>query len=193
MEPCFRLAALARFVLALIEHIGPNSFRNTYDTNAFCFQAQFLLRRYPVKRPTREGTLVATLSATMDPLLISAASGMKARMESLDLLANNLANTGTSGFKADREFYGLYIQELPVLEKQWTDFSQGPLQPTGNPLDFGLAGSGFFALNSPGGTVYTRNGEFHVSKANQLQTSDGYTLRNARDEGKAITVDPRSR
>ena len=44
----------------------------------------------------------------MDPLTISAASGLRARMETLDLLANNLANAGTTGFKSDREFYSLY-------------------------------------------------------------------------------------
>ena len=43
----------------------------------------------------------------MDALTISAASGLRARMESLDLLANNLANAATGGFKSDREFYGL--------------------------------------------------------------------------------------
>lgn len=126
----------------------------------------------------------------MDSLLISAASGMKARMESLDMLANNIANSGTVGFKTDREFYGLYQQELPVIEKQWTDFSQGMLTPTGNPLDLALNGKGFFALNTPNGVVYTRNGQFQVSKSNQLQTADGYTLRNSRDQGKPITVDP---
>ena len=54
----------------------------------------------------------------MDPLLISAASGMKARMESLDMLANNIANTGTAGFKSDREFYGLYQDELPLIDRK---------------------------------------------------------------------------
>ena len=49
----------------------------------------------------------------MDPLLISAASGMKARMESLDMLANNMANSGTTAFKADREFYSMFRDELP--------------------------------------------------------------------------------
>jgi flagellar basal-body rod protein FlgF len=126
----------------------------------------------------------------MDPLLISAASGMKARMESLDMLANNIANTGTIGFKTDKEFYGLYQQQLPVIQKQWTDFSQGTLTPTGNSLDFGLSGKGFFALNSPQGTIYTRNGQFQVSKSNQLQTTDGYTLRDTQNNGQPITVDP---
>jgi flagellar hook-basal body protein len=100
----------------------------------------------------------------MDPLLISAASGMKARMESLDMLANNIANSGTSGFKADREFYNLYQQELPLVETRWTDFSQGTVLATGNPLNMALSGPGFFALNGPAGTVYTRNGNFQISK-----------------------------
>jgi flagellar basal-body rod protein FlgF len=126
----------------------------------------------------------------MDPLLISAASGMKARMDSLDMLANNLANTGTTGFKADREFYGLYQEALPMVEKQWTDYSQGVLTPTGNSLDLALSGNGFFALNSPTGVIFTRGGEFQISKSKQLQTVEGFTLRNTRDQGKPITVDP---
>src|SRR5579884_3431001 len=139
------------------------------------------------------GALIASSPggiARMDPLLITAASGMKARMESLDMLANNIANSATAGFKSDREFYGLYQQELPVIEKQWTDFSQGTLVPTGNPLDLGLSGPGFFALNSPAGTVYARNGQFQIGKSNQLQTAEGYTLRNFRDNGNPIEVDP---
>src|SRR5262245_55653181 len=122
----------------------------------------------------------------MDPLLIAAASGMKARMESLDMLANNIANAGTAGFKADREFYNLYRRELPLIENRWTDFSQGNLLPTGNSLDLALTGPGFFALNGPNGTIYTRNGSFRISKAHQLTSTDGYTLRNAFDQGKPI-------
>jgi flagellar basal-body rod protein FlgF len=126
----------------------------------------------------------------VDPLLISAASGMKSRMDSLDMLANNIANSGTTGFKADREINGLFKNDLPVVEKQWTDFTQGSLLPTGNPLELGLAGPGFFALNSPAGVVFTRNGDFQISKSNQLQTTDGYTLRNVLNNGKPIVVDP---
>src|SRR5579863_2727663 len=119
----------------------------------------------------RNGAPIAFPSArtvSMDPLLISAASGMKARMESLDMLANNIANSATAGFKSDREFYGLYEQQLPVVDTQWTDFSQGTLAPTGNPLNLALNGKGMFALNSPSGVVYTRTGSFQISKDNQL-------------------------
>src|SRR5690349_12957891 len=66
------------------------------------------------------GARIAHLLAVMDPLLISAASGMKARMESLDMLANNIANSGTTGFKADRELNRLFQNELPIVERQWT-------------------------------------------------------------------------
>jgi flagellar basal-body rod protein FlgF len=127
----------------------------------------------------------------MDQLLITAASGMKARMDSLDMLANNMANTGTAGFKSDREFYNLYEQSLPTVERQYTDFSQGQLLQTGNPLNVALNGKGFFALNSPSGTVYTRAGNFRVSDDNQLETQEGYTLRNVLDNGKPVSVDPK--
>jgi flagellar basal-body rod protein FlgF len=127
----------------------------------------------------------------MDQLLISAASGMKARMDSLDMLANNMANSGTSGFKADREFYNLYEQSLPMVERQYTDYSQGQLLPTGNPLNVALNGKGFFALNAPAGVVYTRAGTFRVSADNQLETAEGYTLRNVLQNGKPIDVDPK--
>jgi flagellar basal-body rod protein FlgF len=127
----------------------------------------------------------------MDQLLITAASGMKARMDSLDMHANNMANSGTPGFKSDREFYSLYEQSLPVIERQYTDFSQGALLPTGNPLDMALNGKGFFALNAPSGIVFSRSGNFRISTANELGTQDGYTLRNILDNGKPIVVDPK--
>ena len=126
----------------------------------------------------------------MDPLLTSAASGMKSRMDSLDMLANNIANTNTAGFKSDREFYNLYEQELPVVERQWTDYSQGSMTATGNSLNLALSGKGMFALNSPTGIVFTRNGDFRISKTNELETADGFTIRNVLDKGRPIQVDP---
>ncbi len=122
--------------------------------------------------------------------MISAASGMKARMDSLDMLANNVANAATSGYKADREFYNLYQEQLPVVETHWTDFSQGALTQTGNPLNLALTGPGFFALTAPNGVAYTRSGYFEISKTNQLVSLNGYPLRNAMDQGKPIVVDP---
>jgi len=126
----------------------------------------------------------------MDPLMSFAASGMQARMDSLDMLANNIANTETSGFKADREFYNLYQDQMPVVETHWTDFSQGTLALTSNPLNLALRGPGFFALNGPNGIVYTRSGNFQISKTNQLVSSSGYSLRDVLNQGMPIAVDP---
>jgi len=125
----------------------------------------------------------------MDPLTISAASGMRSRMEALDLLANNLSNATTAGFKTDRESYGLYVapeavspgspdpSTLPVVERHWTDFSQGSFTSTGNPLDVALSSRGFFSVSGPSGTLYTRNGSFQVSTAGDLTTCDGFPVR----------------
>jgi len=127
----------------------------------------------------------------MDPLLTAAAAGMRARLEALDLAANNIANAGTAGFKLDRESYNLYVapeaadpespepSTLPVVERNWTDFSQGNLVATGNPLDLAISGRGFFAVKGPGGTLYTRDGSFRLSAAGVVTTAEGYTLQAA--------------
>jgi flagellar basal body rod protein FlgG len=111
-------------------------------------------------------------------------------MESLDLLANNLANAGTAGYKRDQEFYGLFTSDeasgagdagastMPVIQRQWTDFSPGVLQVTGNPLDVALSGSGFLSVNGPSGPLYTRNGNLHILASGDLATADGYPLRS---------------
>ncbi|HEX8984041.1 MAG TPA: flagellar hook-basal body complex protein [Bryobacteraceae bacterium] len=136
----------------------------------------------------------------MDSLIISAASGMRSRMEALDLLANNLANAATAGFKLDRESYGLYTapeasandapdpSTLPVVERHWTDFAQGSLTNTGNPLDVALSSGGFFSVNGPGGTLYTRNGSFQVSTAGELTSGEGFPVRAV--GGGTIKVQP---
>jgi flagellar basal-body rod protein FlgF len=118
-----------------------------------------------------------------------AASGLRSRMESLDLLANNMANASTGGYKADREFYSLYTAPeaaddgssttMPVVQQHWTDLSQGPIANTGNALDLALSGKGFFSVSSPNGTLYTRNGSFHLSAGGQLVTSDGYAVQSS--------------
>lgn len=110
-------------------------------------------------------------------------------MEALDILSNNLANANTGGYKVDREFYSLYQSEqttpadgqqattLPVIQKAWTDFQQGLLTPTGNPLDVALEGKGFFTVEGPSGPLYTRNGAFKLSTTGVLTTMDGYPVR----------------
>ncbi len=138
---------------------------------------------------------------SMDSLTAIAASGLRSRMESLELLANNVANASTGGYKADREFYSIYASPealesdpaatMPVIEKPWTDFSQGIVYSTANPLDMALSGKGFFAVDGPAGPLYTRNGNFHLGADGRLVTSEGFAVRGVRPvstSGGAIEV-----
>jgi flagellar basal-body rod protein FlgF len=130
----------------------------------------------------------------MDALTSAAASGMRSRIESLDMLSNNIANSSAPGFKADREFYSLYLSSeaaqssegaapstLPVIERQWTDFAQGVITPTNNTLDLALNGKGFFVADSSSGHIFTRNGAFRLSAQGQLQTTDGNAVLDSTD------------
>jgi flagellar basal body rod protein FlgG len=131
----------------------------------------------------------------MDPLTATAASGLRARMESLDLLANNVANASTEGYKADREFYSIYsapeaadyaASTMPVIERPWIDLAPGLIHSTGSPTDVALSGRGFFAVNGPSGPLYTRNGSFRLTPAGTLVTGDGYAVRG--NAGAPVTL-----
>jgi flagellar basal-body rod protein FlgF len=137
----------------------------------------------------------------MDNLSIAAVSGLRSRMVSLDLLANNLANAGTNGYKNDREFYGLFASDdsqnsvdggtgatLPVVESQWTDFSAGEMQVTGNPLDVAISGKGFLTVAGPKGPLYTRNGSLKILATGELANTEGYPVQST--VGGAIQVRP---
>src|ERR1700722_17700808 len=137
----------------------------------------------------------------MDAISTSAASGMRARMESLEMLANNLANIETGGFKADREFFSIYtgddpstdpqtgdIQTLPLIQTHWTDLSQGNLINTANPLDLAIDGEGLFAIQTPGGVRYTRNGNFRIGSSGIITATDGSPVRA--QGGGAIELQP---
>ncbi len=136
----------------------------------------------------------------MDPTTVLAASGLRARMQSLDLLANNLANSSTSGFKTDGEYYTLFSSDdadsptsenassVPWIDQHWTDYSQGTLTPTNSPYDLALSGQGFFVVSGVSSPLYTRNGSFRVSPDGQLVMEDGHTLIGT--DGQPIKVDP---
>jgi flagellar basal body rod protein FlgG len=123
-----------------------------------------------------------------------AAAGLRARMQSLDMLANNLANAATGGYKSDYEFYSLYAApeqdsgaHMPLVEKPWTDLSQGTLRVTGNPTDIALSGAGMLAVNAPGRTLYTRNGSLRISAKGELITTEGHPVRES--NGGVIRLD----
>jgi flagellar basal-body rod protein FlgF len=139
----------------------------------------------------------------MDSLTSAAASGMRSRLESLEMLANNIANASTAGFKADGEFRGLYTSieaaeaaqsgfspradAYPVIDSQWTDLSQGTVMPTGNPLDLALEGPGFFVVDTKTGPLLTRNGSFRVAPDGTITSPEGHPLRTI--GGKTLRID----
>jgi flagellar basal-body rod protein FlgG len=132
--------------------------------------------------------------------LYSAASGLEAQQLNIDVIANNLANVNTSGFKLSRtEFEDLLYQNVrasgsasststdlpvglqvglgsrPVATSRL--FTQGEFRQTGNPLDFVIEGQGFFQVRLPSGeTAYTRAGSFHLNREGSLVTADGNLL-----------------
>jgi len=137
----------------------------------------------------------------MDSGLYAAYSGLLARTQALDLAANNLANAGTSGFRAERETFrgvmadatsqlasqvGGAVNSFGVLGASSLSSAQGQISPTGNPLDLAIQGSAYFAIQTPSGIRYTRDGAFQVSAAGVLTTKAGAAVLDA--SGKTISV-----
>jgi len=128
-------------------------------------------------------------SAVMDRGLYLAASGMLAEQVRQDQIANDLANASTSGYKAERttqQSFGQMLLTNSVTGQQIgnvttgvgvtntvADWTPQPLKDTGEPLDFGINGDGFFAVQTAQGTRYTRNGEFSADANGQLTTMQG--------------------
>jgi len=109
----------------------------------------------------------------------------------LDVVANNLANMDTTGFKADGAMFEEYLMPIarddnfPGAAKRlsfvqdratWHDLTQGPVHQTGNPLDVALDGNGFLAVQTPRGERYTRNGALQINSQGQLVTTEGYQV-----------------
>ncbi|HWX44135.1 MAG TPA: flagellar hook-basal body protein [Solirubrobacteraceae bacterium] len=125
----------------------------------------------------------------MDLGLYIAASGMVAEQTRQAQLSNDLANASTPGYKPDeapqRSFAELLLTNTttgqPIgslnvgvaLGKTYTDMTPAGMQDTGQPLDFGIVGSGFFAVRTPQGIHYTRDGQFTTSAQGQLTDSAG--------------------
>jgi flagellar basal-body rod protein FlgG len=131
----------------------------------------------------------------MNSGMYAALSGNLSAMRRLEVLSNNLANANTTGFKADQLDFESVLsgvknstQTEPVFsaDRFYTDYSAGPLQKSDNTLDVAIAGEGFFAVNTPQGPAYTRQGNFHRGADGKLLTADGYEVQGK--NGGALTV-----
>lgn len=131
-------------------------------------------------------------------------------------IANNLANANTTGYKQEKlafkDVFTKYAHDeirepvLSLRENQLfppamnmakvrigevkTDHSQGSLKITESPLDMAIAGEGFFKIQTPGGLMYTRNGNFHLTADGQLVTAQGHEVLG---DGGAIVIPPNAR
>ncbi len=118
----------------------------------------------------------------------AACTGLMSRMDALDTIANNLANSSTNGFQARHNVFNSILAStdnasLSALNQDMNDYgvlsgtaldpSQGSLQRTGNPLDVAIQGQGYFAVQRDGAELYTRSGNFRVSSSGQLVTASG--------------------
>jgi len=121
------------------------------------------------------------------------ATGMQAQQANLDVIANNMANVNTTGFKRNRlDFEDLLYRAMPGTRSTagptvtgmgtsvaTTDkvFTVGDVKKTSQPYDLAIQGQGFFELTMPdGSSAYTRNGVFHVTSDGSLVSQDGYPL-----------------
>jgi flagellar basal-body rod protein FlgF len=124
----------------------------------------------------------------MENALLIGLSRQMALGRELDIVANNIANMDTTGFKADNASFSQFLggsagdagagggdRQIRFVEDRtsWTDFSQGALQRTGDPLDVAIDGKGFFVVQTTRGQRYTRNGAFSINASGQLVTLDG--------------------
>ena len=124
----------------------------------------------------------------MENALLVGLSRQTALERQLSIIANNIANVNTAGYKTDNtlfeeflntpahedNFVGLdrrvsYVQDRGTFH----DFSQGPPEETKNPLDVTIDGSAFLVVQTPGGERYTRDGGLHLNNQGQLVTASG--------------------
>jgi flagellar basal-body rod protein FlgF len=110
----------------------------------------------------------------------------------MDVIANNVANVNTNGFKADRSLFQEYLMPTArednfaagrdrrishvVDRATFHDFAQGSPDATKNPLDVAINGNGFFVVQTPAGERYTRDGNFQINNQGQLVNASGYPV-----------------
>jgi flagellar basal-body rod protein FlgF len=124
----------------------------------------------------------------VDSGFYAACAGLRSQTQALEVVAHNLANLDTVGFRGEQvTFQSLMAVSRPsvpnvlnraannfgVLEGTHMDMTAGNLQATGNPLDVGIEGDGFFVIRTARGNRYTRNGSFQVSSSGVLVTAAG--------------------
>ena len=129
----------------------------------------------------------------------------------MDVVANNVANVNTNGFKADRSLFEQYLRspahednfqrpdrQVAFVQDRGTfkDFATGASEMTKNPLDVAIDGKGFLVVQTPAGERYTRDGNLQINNQGQLVTQSGYPVMGGsgpivfQQTDKQITIAP---
>jgi flagellar basal-body rod protein FlgF len=138
----------------------------------------------------------------MDLTTAIAGSRLVAQQRALDVIADNLANANTPGYKAERVQFSDWLSRQPASavppggtqiaytqdRATWRDFQAGTLTHTGNPFDLALPGNGYFTVNTPRGPRLTRDGRFDLTPTGQVADSNGNALLD--NTGKPIQISP---
>ncbi len=126
----------------------------------------------------------------MDFNLQRVAQNMTRNIYGTDIVANNLANSSTTGFKRDAAFtdWLMEAKELGATQR-YTNYSQGPMIKTENPMDLALAGSGFFVIETDAGIGFTRNGHMLIGEDGLLRTAQGHIVRGENGPIQALNAD----
>ncbi|MFN7956835.1 MAG: flagellar hook-basal body protein [Holophagaceae bacterium] len=141
----------------------------------------------------------------MDPGYYVAAGSLKARSFQLEVVANNLANAATVGYKPDQPFFAVfnkaagsgrklplsgYLNDGVVFAETGVVNEQGNLRATGRPLDLAIEGNAFLTVQTPAGLRVTRDGRLQMGQEGQLQAADGSPVMGK--NGQPIKVDPKN-
>ncbi|WP_069998890.1 flagellar basal-body rod protein FlgF [Cellulosilyticum sp. I15G10I2] len=131
--------------------------------------------------------------------LYTAATGMNVQTKKMDIISNDLANVNTTGYKKDTTIIASFPQVLASriddmqnhipnngtignmslgakVDEVYTNFIQGSVIKTDGMVDVAIQGEGFFAVQTPGGVLYTRDGNFSINQEGQVVTKEGYYL-----------------
>ncbi|MEM9169257.1 MAG: flagellar hook-basal body complex protein [Pseudomonadota bacterium] len=109
-------------------------------------------------------------------------------MKRLDIIANNIANVSTAGFRRENTVFAEHIKALPqgdpslsiaTMNRRYVDLSEGVVKETGDRLDFAIEGEGFFLVETPGGQRLTRAGAFTLNPEGEMVTPQGFRVLDA--------------
>jgi flagellar basal-body rod protein FlgF len=113
-------------------------------------------------------------------------SGQIALDRRLSTIANNVANAGTVGYRAEELKFDTMMSTMSKNPTAFTSAGEsfiseraGAMNKTGNPLDVAIQGKGWFAIQTPSGTAYTRDGRMQLLESGELQTLNGYPILDA--------------